>query len=484
MKRAPWLASILLVAPILLVASSAVADISRTEVIDRAKAYTFYPWRATSANLVAACHAGYDTAYVTGDFMGVAYDWGGFDSLFDFSKKIAAGQGAGSPAGGLVSSCTTGVDCSGFVSRTWKTSTKYGTSTIHQVSSEIPVGSLLPGDALNDAGNHVTLFSHLMANGEPYMYEAAGFNTRINAFGGWSWVNGYLPRRFNTITGTTAGNPAGTLSNPIEITAFPFTDSRDTRVAPSSLLDGCGAAPATNETGPEYVYRVEITEPGTITVAASDDAGVDIDVHLMHSSNTHDCTARADVSFSKAVDCGTYLIVADTFGGIANAGNFDLTVTFTPSGAACGDGPPSYDPAGQLGDACAYPGNPNLPGCNTTFGAEACLYTSTSSFCTASCASDGDCSGLTGGCCRDIGQGELYCLTAELCAEDPGPGDPNDPSDPNDPNNPGNPNDPDDPNDPSNPGETQPGGCDAGAGSGPTWLLLLLGLLAITRRRR
>ena len=111
-------------------ASTAGADVTRTEVIERAKDFAFYPWRATAANLTAACHANYVSAYVEGDFMGVAYDWGGFDSLFQFSEPIRAGQAAGSEAGGLVSSCTTGVDCSGFVSRTWKTTSKYGTATI------------------------------------------------------------------------------------------------------------------------------------------------------------------------------------------------------------------------------------------------------------------------------------------------------------------------------------------------------------------
>jgi len=479
MRRPGWK---LACAGLLASVATAAADpqVSRTEVIDRAKAYAYYPWRARAANLTASCQPGYESAFVVGDFMGVAYDWGGFDSLFQFSKKLDAGQAAGSPAGGDVTSCTTGVDCSGFVSQTWRTSSKYGTSTIDQVSSTIPRASLLPGDAINDAGNHVVLFGHLLSSGEPYLYEAAGFNTRINAFGGWSWVDGYVPRRYQNITGTTVGNPIGTLANPIAITSFPFSDARDTRTAPSNLLDGCGASPNTPETGPEYVYRVELAQPGTLTVAVADDASADIDVHLLTSSNTSDCVARHDTTFTRPLDCGTYLIVADTYGSAANAGNYDLTVTFTPSGAGCGSGPPAYDFEGQLGDACAYPDNANLPSCNASLGAEVCLYTSgagSTSFCTTSCAVDGDCAGLPGGgCCSDIGGGELYCLTQELCATDPG--DPNDPGDPADPNNPGDPSDPSgaDPD----PGQ---GGCASGGSTGGV-LVLALGVLAIGRRRR
>jgi len=456
--------------------------VSRTEVIDRAKAYAFYPWRAKAANLTASCQANYQSDFVVGDFLGVAYDWGGFDSLFQFSKKIDAGYAAGSPAGGDVTSCTTGVDCSGFVSQTWRTSDKYGTSTLDQISSPIAMASLLPGDAINDAGNHVVLFGHLLASGEPFLYEAAGFNARVNAFGGWSWVDGYIPRRYHNVTGTSVGNPVGTLANPIAITAFPFVDSRDTRTAPSNLLDGCGASPATPETGPEYIYQVEVTQPGTITVAVADDASVDIDVHLMTSSNTSDCIARNDTSFSQTVDCGTYYVVADTFGSAANAGNYDLTVTFSPSGSSCGSGPPGYDPNGQLGDACAFPGHSNLPSCNSTLGAEVCLYTSganPTSFCTAACATDTDCGVLPGGgCCADIGSGEHYCLTTDLCAADPG--DPPNPTDPTDPTNPTDPNDPNQPGDPGGPGS----GCATGGGAGHgAWMLVAL-LVAVSGRRR
>jgi hypothetical protein len=392
------------------------AQVTRTEVIERAKDFTYYPWRAAAANLTAACHANYQSAYVVGDFMGVAYDWGGFDSLFQFSEKLRNGQAAGSPAGGLVSSCTTGVDCSGFVSRAWKTSSKYGTATLHQISTPIQASQMLPGDVFNDANNHVALYSHVLANGLPYLYEAAFTNTHVNAHRGWSWVNGFIPRRYQSITGTTVGNPIGTLSNPITIGALPFSDARDTRSAPSAVLDGCALAPATNETGPEYVYKLVLAQPGQLTVSVSDDATADIDVHLLTSWNTSDCVARHDSTFTKAVDCGTYYIVADTYGGAANAGNFNLTVSLVPSGAACGNGPPTYAPLGAPGDACEFPGDRDLPACNPTLGGEVCLFTSTTSFCSAGCATDADCGSMPGGgCCQDLGNSERYCMTQGFC---------------------------------------------------------------------
>ena len=104
----------------LVVTSEADAQVTRTEVLDRAKAYVFYPWRASAANQSGSCTSSYQPMYVPGDQLGVAYKWGGFKTLFEFSENIADGYAAGKHSGGDVLSCTTGVDCSGFVSQIWK----------------------------------------------------------------------------------------------------------------------------------------------------------------------------------------------------------------------------------------------------------------------------------------------------------------------------------------------------------------------------
>jgi uncharacterized protein (TIGR03382 family) len=391
--------------------------ISRDEVMVRAMAYAYHPWTCTTANLTASCDAGYQSVHVPGDYLGLPYDWGGYMTLFQFDQQIAQGYGAGSyPADGILS-CTSGVDCSGYVSKCWDAG-HTTTSGMDTISSQIAQGDLLPGDALNTPGYHVVLFSHLLGTGEPIFYEAVGYNTHINVTGGWSYVAGYDPIRYDSITGTTVGNPVGTPDNPIVIGSFPYSDSRDTTQAVSDVLDGCGLVPSTSEAGPEYIYQVTFTQPGQLTVAVSDDVGVDIDVHLYTSMNTSDCVARHDSSFTYAVDCGTYYIVADTYvGSQAYPGPYQLTVDFTPSGGGCGSGPPTYDFEGELGDACAYSGNPNLPFCNENLGSEICIYSTNppTSFCSKSCQGSGDCAAFPGGCCEDIGSNELYCLTADFC---------------------------------------------------------------------
>ncbi len=412
-----------------LLGSSMSSAITRDEVLVRAKAFSFHPWTTTAANLTASCNGAYQSVYVPGDYMGLPYDWGGYMTLFTFDQQISKGFGAGSYPDDGVLACTSGLDCSGFVSKAWDAG-HYSTSTVYKTSSAIGLSSMKAGDIFNQAGFHMAMYSHTLNSGEPVLYESVGYNVHLS-MPGWSWVDGYTPRKYSKVTGATVGNPIGTLTNPIVVSKFPYSDSRNTSASSSDVLDGCGAKPDVKESGPEYIYQVKITQPGTLTVAVQDDVGVDIDVHLYSSQSTNDCVARDDASFSHPVDCGSYFVVADTFTGSKEyPGAYSLTMAFTPSGQPCGSGPPSYNFKGELGDPCAYPGNENLPFCNPNLGAITCVYTSSDSFCSKPCATDSDCSALAGGCCGPVGNNELYCLTAALCGSEPEEPEPEEPPPP------------------------------------------------------
>jgi MYXO-CTERM domain-containing protein len=408
----------------LLVASSSLARaITRDEVMVRALAYANHPWRCKTQNLTASCSSSYASEYIPGDYVGLPYDWGGYKTLFQFDQQIAKGDGAGSKPYGSVLSCTTGVDCSGYVSKCWNAG-HTTTSSMSSISTGIATSQLLAGDALNKAGSHVVLYSHKLASGTPVFYEAGVHNVTVS-HAGWSSVSGFVPIRYNKIQGTSAGKPAGTHLAPIVVSSFPYSDSRDTKLSTSSVLDGCGAAPTKSESGPEVIYTVKIIKPGTLTASVSDGPGVDVDVHIYTSMNTSDCVARDDKTVSHQVDCGTYYVVADTFGSSANAGPYTLTLAFTPSGTSCGNGPPTYNPKGKLGDACANPNNKNLPFCNENLGGQICIYTSSSSFCSKACTSSTECQqAFPGGCCQDVsGKGEYFCLVSSLCGGAPPVGD-------------------------------------------------------------
>lgn len=398
--------------------TTSASAITREEVLVRARAYAAHRWSSTAANQKASCSAGYESLFPPGDYVGLPYDWGGYMTLRTFDEQIAGGYGAGSQESDGILACTAGVDCSGFVSMAWSAG-HHTTSNLADISGAIAKTELLPGDVFNMAGFHVAMFTHLLQSGAPALVEAAGYNVHKNTFGGWSYVSGYVPRRYVGITGTTAGDPLGTTSRPIPIDAFPFADARNTKISPSSVLDACGAAPATPERGPEYVYVTNITTPGTLSIAVQDDAATDVDVELLTNLATSGCAARDDSSITAEVGCGTYWIVVDTYGTNASkAGPYALTVDLAPSGQPCSAvaGPPAFVPKGKLGDACAYPGEPTLPFCNPNLDAETCVYGASSSFCSKACAADAECAGLgAGACCRDLGKGELYCMTAPYC---------------------------------------------------------------------
>lgn len=380
-----------------------------------ARSFANYPWHTSSNNLSASCSAAYESIYSVGDYVGLPYDWGGYMSLAEFSTQIASGYGAGSQASDGVLACTSGLDCSGFVSQCWEVG-HFATATLHNTSYAITAGEMMPADVFNMAGYHVAMFARLLDSGIPLLYEAIGYNVRVNPTGGWSHVDGYTPRRQNAITGTTDTDPVGTTTKPIVIASLPYTDTRDTKLASSKALDACKVAPSTDQKGPEYVYSLAVTQPGTVTVSLTDDATTDIDVQIYSQLNYDGCIARNDKTLTQAVGCGTYYIVADTFK--ANAGAYTLSVSFAPSGQDCGDvaGPPAFNPGGAIGTACGNPNAPDLPFCNSNLGGDVCIYTSTSSMCSRPCATVADCTGLAGACCEEIADGEKYCLAGSFCS--------------------------------------------------------------------
>jgi hypothetical protein len=98
----------------------------------------------------------------------VPYKWGGFDSVEQFKQRVSGTRPA---LAGNVCTCrdprangcfvpkAAGVDCSGFVSRSWGLSGHTGTSRLLGIATQLPsIYELKPGDILNRPGNHVRLF--------------------------------------------------------------------------------------------------------------------------------------------------------------------------------------------------------------------------------------------------------------------------------------------------------------------------------------
>ena len=99
---------------------------------------------------------------------GMPYKWGGFSTIEEFQKGIAAGKYAGNVPDfkELGNNRCVGVDCSGLVSRCWGLQEKHNTEkspSLISVSTRIKTAELLPGDILlrynqPSRENHVVIF--------------------------------------------------------------------------------------------------------------------------------------------------------------------------------------------------------------------------------------------------------------------------------------------------------------------------------------
>lgn len=302
--------------------------IPREEVLDRAARYATHVWTATEDNTDAvSCADDWESDYTPGTYTALPYDWGGWVTIEEFDQQLADGYGVGSHSWHGSLWCTTGVDCSGFVSQLWD-SGHYSTSTFYKTAWDIGWDELQRGDALNDPGSHMVLYTHTSEGGWPVFYESTGSSgVRLNSTGGWAYVDGYQPIRYS---GIEDGASTGTVDNPVEIAAFPYEDTRWTAGAASDAFDAYGCAPDTDESGPEVLYRFSAATAGTLQAVVSDASGVDVDVHVLAAADPDACLARDDTDVGLTVGPGEVWLALDTWVGDDQEypGPYVLTVTF------------------------------------------------------------------------------------------------------------------------------------------------------------
>jgi lysophospholipase L1-like esterase len=105
---------------------------------------------------------------------------------------------------------------------------------------------------------------------------------------------------------------SGTFGDPFVVDALPFVDSNDTTTSTSSVADVYSCAPQ-NESGPEIVYRVDVTQAMTLRARVFVDSGVDIDVMWLSAPDKNSCIARNDKVVDLQAQPGTYWLSCDTF---------------------------------------------------------------------------------------------------------------------------------------------------------------------------
>ena len=126
----------------------------------------------------------------------------------------------------------------------------------------------------------------------------------------------------------------GSRENPIRINSFPYSDARNTATGGFRYFNYYSCRTDLAEYGREFVYQLDLCQPGSLTATVPDDANVDPDIHLLSGLREDTCLARAHLTFTQNVTPGRYYLVVDTYveSPIELEGPYTLDVTFAPSG--------------------------------------------------------------------------------------------------------------------------------------------------------
>ena len=180
---------------------------TRAEIVARARKLADHGWMCGAPNLNASCSRKYRSDWKAGErITGIPYRWGGSDGIEEFDRKLAEGLAAGAHSRYGVLSCAAGIDCSGFVTRSWGLTSSghaYSTSNLRDIAGKPKYNwftDMKPGDVLNRPGSHVVLFTGYNPNGTINVCEASGSKARVVCHATtWSRFVGYVPLQYKGI---------------------------------------------------------------------------------------------------------------------------------------------------------------------------------------------------------------------------------------------------------------------------------------------
>jgi hypothetical protein len=180
---------------------------TRAEIVARGRKLADHNWICGPQNLQASCAHKYVSDWKIGQHItGIPYSWGGADDVQSFDNKLAKGMAAGGHSRFGVLSCTTGIDCSAFITYCWGVSMAghpYSTTTLRVIAAKPKYNwftDMKPGDALYKAGYHVVLFTGYNGDGTINICEASGSAARVVCHSSsWSRLKGYVPLQYKGI---------------------------------------------------------------------------------------------------------------------------------------------------------------------------------------------------------------------------------------------------------------------------------------------
>lgn len=110
---------------------------------------------------------------------------------------------------------------------------------------------------------------------------------------------------------------------------LPFDDNNDTSTSTTSEFSTYSCSTA-DESGPERVYVVTVEEEGYLSASVTEEAGVDVDVHILDGDDADACRARGNKEVEEWVSPGRYWIVVDSWtdGSDVFSGKYELNVDF------------------------------------------------------------------------------------------------------------------------------------------------------------
>ncbi len=137
----------------------------------------------------------------------------------------------------------------------------------------------------------------------------------------------------------------GSRDAPVAIGAFPFEDTRDTSKGGFRYFDYYSCKDTVAEYGREFVYQLDLCQPGNLHIQVDAVGGDDPDIHLLSGLQEKDCIARNDVTIDQALQPGRYYVVVDTYvsDAVELEGPYQLHVDFAaqagtqpcPAGTVC-----------------------------------------------------------------------------------------------------------------------------------------------------